>query len=280
MLGIRRTILVEIRWRLGDEIMALPMYRALKRRYPGAELVVWCTYPELLAGNDWVDGINADDADPDRYILLRDAARATNRIEHYARVAGVNVPPERPRVRPPEPVAGDWTADPGRRVVIAPGGSWPTKRWPVERWKGVCDRLSEAGVETVVLGNAGEGVGAGRDLTGQTTVSDCMRILAGADLCICSDSGLMHLALAVDTPVVALFGPTNPAILVGDDGRLAAITNARDCRFCWNDSQEMTEPGVCPRQIAECLGTIEVEAVVEQIGRALGIEYEDTPTRP
>lgn len=266
--GIQRSILVEIRWRLGDEIMALPIYGALQRNETDAAITVWCTYPELLSGNENVGAVN-EDADPDRYILLRHAARDVSRIEHYARLAGVPVPGDRPYVAAPEVKPGDWTAPPGRRVAIAPGATWPTKQWSKENWKDVCEQLAQAGFDVAVLGNAGEGVGAGRDLTGHTTVMDGARMLAGADVCASSDSGLMHLALAVGTPVVALFGPTNPAILVRDDARLHAITNARECRFCWNDSQEMTEPGVCPRQIPACLGTINVNTVINEIRKVL-----------
>jgi ADP-heptose:LPS heptosyltransferase len=154
-------------------------------------------------------------------------------------------------------------------VVIAPGATWLAKHWLRERWKELSEQLTASGAEVVVLGNAGEGLDAGLDLTGQTSVMDCARIIAGADVCVCSDSGLMHLSLAVGTPVVALFGPTNPAILVRHDERLHAVTNERECRFCWNDSQEMVEPGVCPRQIVHCLGTIGVESVASEVRNAL-----------
>lgn len=262
-LGVPRSILVEMRWRLGDEIMALPIYDALKAQYPGATVTVWCTYPELVRGV----AVN-EDVRPDRYIFLRHAARDENRIEHYARIAGVPVPSHKPFVAA-EPVDSDWAAPAGRRVALAPGASWLTKRWPAESWRVLGERLTEFGLDVVVLGNAGESVGAGRDLTGNTTVRDCARILAGADTCVSSDSGLMHLALAVGTPVVALFGPTNPAMVVRDDSRLAIVTNGRECRFCWNNSQEMQEPGVCPRAIADCLGTIDVDTVLKEIQNAL-----------
>lgn len=264
----RRTILVEMRWRLGDEIMALPVYSALKRAHPEAAVTVWSTYPELLAGNAGVDAVNRD-VDPDRYILLRDAARDVHRIEHYARLAGIPVPDERPRVVAGDPQPGDWQATEGRRIVLAPGATWPTKRWPRDRWHALAERLIDDGFEVVVLGLDGEGIGAGRDCTGRTSVADCARILTAADLCVASDSGLMHLALAVDTPVVALFGPTNPRVLVDGDPRLRVVTNERPCRYCWNDSQEMTHPGVCPRGIPGCLSTISIDRVDENIRNAL-----------
>ena len=262
LFGLRRRVLVEIRWRLGDEIMALPLYGALAARHPNTEIHVRCTYPELLPKGVTPAG---DDFDPDRYVYLRDDARDRNRIEHYARLAGVTVPTERPRVAASASLASDWQAPAGSRVAIAPGATWPTKRWSTERWRALAETLTGDGYDVVVLGNAGEGIGAGRDRTGQTLVTDCARILSGADICVSSDSGLMHLALAVGTPVVALFGPTNPAILVRDDPRLHAVTNERECRYCWNDSREMIEPGVCPRQIADCLGTIDVDTVLREV---------------
>ena len=59
-------------------------------------------------------------------------------------------------------------------------------------------------------------------------------MLHHADVSVCCDSGLMHLALAAGTRTVALFGPTEPAILVQNDPNLVAIETAQDCQGCWN----------------------------------------------
>ena len=56
---LQRRILVEIRWRLGDEIMAIPIYEALREQWPQSHIAVLCNHPDLLAGNPHVDAVNA-----------------------------------------------------------------------------------------------------------------------------------------------------------------------------------------------------------------------------
>ena len=84
-------------------------------------------------------------------------------------------------------------------------------------------------------------------------------------MAVTSDSGLMHLALAVGTPVVALFGPSEPSILVRNNPRFHTLTNERECQGCWNVSQAMTEPGVCPLGIKDCMDPVAVDDVLAQI---------------
>jgi len=105
-------------------------------------------------------------------------------------------------------------------VAVNPGAKWPTKLWPSASWTEVCRRLvREARVEVVLTGGPDEiaanraiaaGVDGLVDLTGRTSLKVLAEILRAADLVLCPDTGPMHLAAAVGTPVVALFGPTAP----------------------------------------------------------------------
>ena len=107
-------------------------------------------------------------------------------------------------------------------VAMNPSARWNTKRWPTESFAAVGDRLQQDRASRVVLiGGRDEGhVGkqvmramrtAPIDLMGQTTLKELIALLRRARLLITNDSGPMHLAAAVGTPVIALFGPTDPA---------------------------------------------------------------------
>ena len=109
---------------------------------------------------------------------------------------------------------GSWT-------TINPGASYGSaKRWIPERFAAVADRLNEKYQQNIVLiGGPGER-DIGRDiekmmthqplnLIGKTTVREMMAILASCSLVITNDSGPMHVAAALDTPLVAIFGPTD-----------------------------------------------------------------------
>lgn len=260
LLGLPRTILVEICWRLGDEIMAIPVYGGLRKAYPDCRIAVSCNFPELLEGNPAVDAVNAT-VSPDRHILLRSGPRTEVRIAHYAQLAGIPMPTERPRLH-----LTDWSAPSvaqysGRFVAVAPGASWPIKRWPIDRWRVLCRIIEAHGFPVVELGRGDETIGVRHSLMGQTTVREAACVLHAARLLVCCDSGLMHLARAVGTPAVALFGPTNPSILMPGDEGLTAIVSEEPCQGCWNNGQTEAAPGQCLRNRPTCLERITEDEV-------------------
>jgi ADP-heptose:LPS heptosyltransferase len=260
----RRTILVEVNWRLGDEIMALPVFEALHARYPHDRLVVLTHYPDLFEGNPAVDAVNPPAVSPDRYILLRGASRREPRLAVYCKKARVPAPEARPRLHLPEweiPASIPVPLGESALVALAPGASWPSKRWPPARWVALAERLAGVGARVIVLGQAGEGFGSGSDFTGRTTVRDAACLLHASAVCVCCDSGLMHLALAAGCPVVALFGPTDPDFLVRPQPGFTALRSAQSCSGFWNHADVAGEPGVCPEGHACCLESITVDEV-------------------
>lgn len=117
-----------------------------------------------------------------------------------------------------------WIVDlPRPRIVLNVGASRAYKRWPAEHWAGVADALAARGRGLVFVGDAkdaetvAEVTGAMRpyhgivNLAGKTTLRQLGAVLGACDLVVSGDSGPMHLAVAVGTPVVAIFGATNPA---------------------------------------------------------------------
>jgi ADP-heptose:LPS heptosyltransferase len=261
--GQTRRVLIELRWRLGDEIMALPLYEAAKGAWPGCSLEVWCAHPELLAGNPWVDRVNGDGGDPDRFVYLRDDPRDRPRIAHYAALAGVREPEDPPRL-----LFDDWTPPPGLLpgegpwAAVSTGASWPAKRWPVTHWEDLCRRLFIEGLRPVQLGVAGDDPIPGvHSLLGRTSVAQAARLLRACAVFVGCDSGLLHLARAAGTPAVGLFGPTKPEILFPHDTALMTLRCPRPCQGCWNDPVNIAPPGVCPEGTDGCLEDIAPEAV-------------------
>lgn len=111
----------------------------------------------------------------------------------------------------------------GAFVVVAPGAVWGTKRWPAEGYGMVVRELFlETGLPAVLVGSATElglcravAAGAGSCArvacaAGEATIGGTAAIIAGAALYIGNDSGLTHIATALGTPTVAIFGPTDP----------------------------------------------------------------------
>jgi len=106
-------------------------------------------------------------------------------------------------------------------VVISPGAGYPMKLWAVDQWRSLCTWIGEElNAALVVTGAPGEEALAAevaRDLpgtvinvAGRLTIPGLADILRAARLLVTVDSGTLHLAVAVRTPLVTLFGPTNP----------------------------------------------------------------------
>lgn len=106
-------------------------------------------------------------------------------------------------------------------TIIHPGAAQAARRWPVARWAEVAGELSRRGERVVVTGGPEERARAlrlaemaglpERDvLAGKTDLLTLALVVAGAGRVLCADTGVGHLATAVGTPSVVLFGPTSP----------------------------------------------------------------------
>jgi heptosyltransferase-2 len=165
--------------------------------------------------------------------------------------------------------------EPGDSIVaLAPGAAFgPSKRWPEEHFRALALRLVELGRIVLVLGGpdeeaTGEEIvrdtdGAGRNLCGRTSLTDAVDLLALADVAVANDSGLAHVAAAVDTPVVVLFGPTSPRFAAPLTARSEKVYLGLECSPCFERS--------CPLGHHRCLRDITVDEVVRAIGRLGGM---------
>ena len=104
-------------------------------------------------------------------------------------------------------------------AVLAPGTIWETKQWTIEGFAGVARQFLHDGFAVVLAGTerdqprcrqiAAAAPGA-HDLSGRTTSADLAALVGRAEVCVTNDSGSMHLAASLGTPMVSVFGPTNP----------------------------------------------------------------------
>jgi ADP-heptose:LPS heptosyltransferase len=108
-----------------------------------------------------------------------------------------------------------------RYVVLSPGGGWRSKRWPPERYGALCRQIhANLGLHCILNQGPGdeECIAAVKAASGDATPIACnssldqlMVFLRNALCVVAGDTGPLHLAVALGTPVVALFGPTDPA---------------------------------------------------------------------
>ena len=103
-------------------------------------------------------------------------------------------------------------------VAIAPGAAHATKRWPIEHWVELIGRITLTGADVAILGGPDDTHATGiivdaagpnvASLAGQLGLQETGAVIRRSEVLISGDTGVMHMATGVGTPVVALFGPT------------------------------------------------------------------------
>jgi heptosyltransferase-2 len=234
MPGVRKAIVADLPRRR----LALAEHRALARRLKaegyGHVLVMPRTWKSalapFLAGIDLRTGF-AGEARIGLINDLRWGERALPRmIDRCAALAmpkGENAPAElpHPQLEVPASEVATWrqrhgVADDRRpAVALAPGAVGPAKRWTTAGYAELARRLNTEGVEVWILGGpdekalaaeiAGLGPTNARDMTGPD-LRNAILALAAADVAVSNDSGLLHVAAAIGTPAIGIFGPTSP----------------------------------------------------------------------
>ena len=150
------------------------------------------------------------------------------------------------------------------RIAILPISRWQTKTWPAERFAEVGGILSKKTNATFfLLGGAGDkdacdriaaAIGAAViNMAGKTSMSETGGILKEMDMLISNDSGPVHMAAAVGTPVVAIFGPTE-SLRTGPFGdKHCVVRTALPCQPCFSRT--------CRYDTIRCMEQLTVEAV-------------------
>jgi heptosyltransferase-2 len=147
-------------------------------------------------------------------------------------------------------------ARPARLVCFCPGAEYgPAKRWPPQYFGELAVALAAAGHTVWIIGSSkerdiGEAISASSagvavNLCGRTTLDQAVVLLSGADMVVSNDSGLMHVAAALDRPMVALYGSSSPAFTPPLSGRARILKLDIPCSPCFER--------VCPLGHFDCM---------------------------
>lgn len=173
--------------------------------------------------------------------------------------------------------ARDWLEKKGliykSYIVAHPGAKWPPRRWPLDHWWALIKKLrNELYYPVLLLGGisdnsilkyiGGDSQDPSLPLLASEDIALSAAIIKMARVCVCHDSGAMHIAAAVGTPSVAIFGPMNP--------QKTAPLPEEGCHplhipmFCSPCTQYYSR-NRCRRGINFCLHAIHPDRVIEEI---------------
>jgi heptosyltransferase I len=157
-------------------------------------------------------------------------------------------------------------------ALLVPGTIWETKHWHIEGFAEVGRQLLASGLSVAIAGTSSDrprsqliaaACPGAQDLCGRTTVAGLVALIRRATICVTNDSGSMHVAAAVGTPAVSVFGPTNPT-WIGPYGRPHTVVRADvSCAPCY-----LRRLSQCPEG-HRCMRDVTAAMVIERIGRVL-----------
>lgn len=155
-------------------------------------------------------------------------------------------------------------------ICLAPGSVWPTKRWSSDHYVKSATELVRQGYQVLVLGAPDERelcekikmhIPNSYSLAGHLNIFESLMILSKAKGLICNDSGAMHMASVVDTPTVAVFGPTVQELGYKPWSPKAKVVENEEllCRPC---GQHGTK--ACPIKTHQCMTSIKPKQLVQE----------------
>jgi heptosyltransferase-2 len=158
-------------------------------------------------------------------------------------------------------------------ITVAPGTIWNTKRWPADRFATMCKRLSSECSAVLLIGGKEDsalceeiaGMSKAKsvfNVAGKFPLLQSAELIKRSHVLISNDSAPMHLAVAVGTPVVAIFGATIPEYGFAPRGAHDIVIEIKGlkCRPC-----SIHGGDTCPIKTFECMMAITPELVVNKV---------------
>lgn len=163
-----------------------------------------------------------------------------------------------------------WGINPEEKLIaLNAGGTWPTKRWTVNGFAQLADVLNRKYGRVIFVGSL-EDLSLVEEIvnlmetkpviaTGKTSLPELAALLARCDLVISNDSGPVHVAAAVGTPTITIFGPSDDLKYRPLGEKHKIVTSSVDCRPCGKHK--------CPLGHHHCMTDIKVEKIINEIDK-------------
>lgn len=262
---------------IGDVLLTTPLIAELHRQSPASEIYVETNHPELFRDNPavtkagaafpgvyrWATEINLD--------MSYENQPETNIVDAYFKTAYVMRPKAdeimgwtRPSIYPSKIEKQLALAILGQKKWIAIHAgptTWAGKNWPWIRWEELCRKLMVDGWRVLLVGTPAASLPNFMDLRGKTDFHQLAAILSYCRLFVGVDSFPMHVATAMDTPTIGLFGASDPRYILPIDIAAHAVVGTSECAGARHRVAGQTYVDCS----GECMNSITVEQVLAAI---------------
>jgi len=286
---------------LGDVVCCLPLCDAARKKHPGrAILFVTSLKLRRLVGlssaADGVYGSTSSDFNVRRGYMrlieavysietidnISDAGSTDHLVDTLAASCGFEIEDRQPRLNAPQRLVEHTRKkfqllENRPIIVVNPGPTWPVRNWSADHWQKLINELSSRyDAEIVQVGMKRRTVSSPYDdlqrvhqLASRLRVDELVALIAMSRLVISIDSGPIHVAGAVGTPVIGLFGAVDPALRLPPDSPGLGLHADVPCLFCHHKTPIGHWKDGCPNDI-QCMSKLMPDTVLEAVERILG----------
>lgn len=261
------------RYALGKKLQSENYQRSivLPNSFKSALIPFWARIPERIGWRgEWRYGLlnNVRVLDKKRYPLMVQRYIALAFDKDYANTLPIFMPSLRvdPNSVNAAKVKHDLSYGEKPILILCPGAEFgPSKRWPETYYAELANHYLALNWQVWVLGSAKDSEVAAIikrltnnqivDLTGKTSLAEAIDLMSLGDLVVSNDSGLMHIASALERPLVAVYGSTDPGFTPPLSQEVKIVREGLTCSPCFKRE--------CPLWHHQCMTTLSVQKVID-----------------
>lgn len=217
-------IVIKRRGAMGDVFLTTALIRTLKKMNPLSPIRVETDCPQVFLNNPHVQAVGKR-VEISRNAMVFDLNMAyenrtkTHYVDAYADILGIKPVSRTPEIfiSQADELWGEKVPEKSVAIFVGPTG-WQGRDWPIDRWEKVASYLKNSGFNVVLVGSKIVGnFDDCLDFRNKTTIHQSAAILRACDAVLTIDSFPVHLAQAVGTPTLCLFGISSPEFVLTSD---------------------------------------------------------------
>ena len=287
IIGVRRT------GAFGDVLMATPVIRELKKRYPNIDIWVSTITPDAVKDNPYVSNVvnNIQSLKQVTDVIYDlDLAYENNPKIHvtdaYAKVVfGHFLSDKRIDLVSNQLdfesafqyIHGAVNFERDKVIVLHMATSWPNRTWPKQYWSSLVKNLSTRGYKVLIVGRGGDMkadmISGVINLVDRLSIRQVREIIKKSHVFVGMDSGLFHIAQSTETPTIGLFTVANPEFRLSRMSDTYCMVPSIACRFCLHEQKPPVTYVGCQINTMQCLSEITPVNVMKTIDDILRKKY-------